>query len=104
METLYVNIEILKFDSISPSKMILLKPKITAKIRKGNESGYVAECVEIAIVTQGNTLDEVVNHLQEAVSLHLEGEDNKEFGLVEKPILSIFYELEAELYPYFYDI
>jgi len=73
--------------------MMLLKPKITAKIRQGDESGYVAECVEIAVVTQGNTLDEVVNHLKEAVSLHLEGEDSKEFGLVEKPILSIIYEL-----------
>ncbi len=76
--------------------MMGLKPKITAKIRKGNERGYVAECVEIAVVTQGNSLDEVVNHLKEAVSLHLEGEDPREFGLVEKPILSIIYELQPE--------
>lgn len=76
--------------------MMQLSPKITAKIRNGNESGYVAECVEIAVVTQGNTLDEVVHHLKEAVLLHLEGEDPKLYGLVEKPILSIIYELEPE--------
>jgi hypothetical protein len=39
----------LKFDSLSLSKMMLLNPKITAKIRQGNENGYVAECVEIAV-------------------------------------------------------
>ena len=49
-----------------------LNPKITAKIRTGNERGYVAECEEIAVVTQGNTLDEVVSNLKEAVLLHLE--------------------------------
>ncbi len=73
-----------------------LNPKITAKIRPGNESGYVAECEEIAVVTQGNTLDEVVSNLKEAVLLHLEDEDPKTFGLVEKPMLLIIYELEPE--------
>ncbi|MEA5534096.1 type II toxin-antitoxin system HicB family antitoxin [Crocosphaera sp. XPORK-15E] len=78
------------------SAVVPLNPKITAKIRVGNESGYVAECVEIAVVTQGETLDEVVNHLQEAVLLHLEDEDPKQFGLVEKPALSIIFELEPD--------
>jgi predicted RNase H-like HicB family nuclease len=38
-------------------------------------------------VTQGDTLDEVVHNLGEAVALHLEGEDSAEFGLVTKPSL-----------------
>jgi predicted RNase H-like HicB family nuclease len=69
--------------------MAKLSPKVTAIIRSGEQQGYVAECVEISIVTQGNTLDEVVNNLQEAVLLHLEGEDPSEFGLVAKPSLKI---------------
>ncbi|MCZ8057271.1 MAG: type II toxin-antitoxin system HicB family antitoxin, partial [Microcystis sp. LE19-12.2C] len=55
--------------------MTKLSPKVTAIIRSGEQQGYVGECVEISIVTQGNTLDEVVNNLQEAILLHLEGED-----------------------------
>ena len=50
-----------------------LQHTIKAIIRQGEESGYVAECVEIAVVTQGATLDEVTRNLQEAVALHLEG-------------------------------
>jgi len=52
--------------------------------------------VELSIVTQGNTLDEVVNNLQEAILLHLEGEDPREFGLVAKPSLQIIFELQPE--------
>jgi predicted RNase H-like HicB family nuclease len=52
-----------------------LHKSITAIIQPGEQSGYVAECVEISVVTQGETLDEVVQNLQEAVALHLEDED-----------------------------
>jgi predicted RNase H-like HicB family nuclease len=31
----------------------------------------VAECLEISVVTQGQTLDEVTSNLKEAVELHL---------------------------------
>ena len=75
----------------SPEIFVMkLNPKITAKIRTGNERGYVAECEEIAVVTQGNTLDEVVYNLKEAVLLHLEDEYQKTFGLVVKPIHQVF--------------
>jgi len=37
---------------------------------------YVAECLEIAVVTQSRTLDELVRYLEEAVNLHLEGEES----------------------------
>lgn len=47
---------------------------IKAYIHTGEESGFVAECVELPIVTQGQTLDEVTQNLREAISLHLEGE------------------------------
>lgn len=76
--------------------MAELSQKITAIIHYGEQQGYVAECVEISVVTEGNTLDEVVNNLKEAVSLHLAGEDPREFGLVAKPSLQITVELQPE--------
>ncbi len=72
--------------------MTKLSPKVNAIIRSVEQQGYVGECVEISIVTQGNTLDEVVNNLQEAILLHLEEEDPREFGLVAKPSLQITFE------------
>ena len=64
--------------------MTHLQHTIKAFIRKG-EDHYVAECVEISVVTQGKTIDETIANLQEAVALHLEGEDPQEFGLVLNP-------------------
>lgn len=64
-----------------------LRQNINAFIRPGEQKGYVAECLEISIVTQGETLDEVANNLVEAVTLHLEDEDPAEFGLVAKPTI-----------------
>jgi predicted RNase H-like HicB family nuclease len=42
---------------------------------------YVAECLEIRVVTQGKTLDEVFSNLKEAITLYLEGEDLERLGL-----------------------
>ena len=58
------------------------------------EEFYVAECVEVAVVTQGKTLDETVANLREAVALHLEGEDLGEIGLAPDPWILITFELE----------
>ena len=71
-----------------------LQRTIKAVIRRGEESGYVAECMEIAVVTQGPTLDEVMRNLQEAVALHLEGEDLAALGLAEHPTLVVTMEVE----------
>jgi predicted RNase H-like HicB family nuclease len=53
-----------------------LQHTITAVIRPGEESGYVAECLGIPVVTQGETLDEAMANLKEAVELHLASEDH----------------------------
>ena len=66
-----------------------LMEQIHATIYPGDQSGYIAECHEIAVVTQGNTLDEVTRNLREAVALYLEGEDATKFGLVAKPSLLV---------------
>ncbi|MEO0115668.1 MAG: type II toxin-antitoxin system HicB family antitoxin [candidate division WOR-3 bacterium] len=69
---------------------------INAFIRKG-ERYYVAECVEIGVVTQGKTVDETIANLREAVALHLENEDLAELGLAPNPSLIITMELEPIL-------
>jgi len=61
---------------------------IHAVVRK-DEAVYVAECLEVAVVTQGGTLDEVVQNLQHAVTLHLEGEDLAALGVAEHPRLQL---------------
>ena len=54
---------------------------IQAVIYPGDTSGYVAECLNLAVVTQGQTLDETVQNLREALLLHLAGEDLAAMGL-----------------------
>jgi predicted RNase H-like HicB family nuclease len=74
-----------------------MKPRqktIKAVIRPGEDSGYVAECLEIAVVTQGTTLDEVTRNLREAVALYLEGENLEDLGLANDPSLLITMEVE----------
>ena len=69
---------------------------IKAFIRKG-DTHYVAECLELSVVTQGKTLDETVTNLQEAIELHLEGEDPAEFGLTRNPTLLATIELNSRV-------
>ena len=70
-----------------------LQRTIKAVVRKG-EQFYVAECMEIAVVTQGKTLDETIKNLREAVELHLQGENLEELGLASNPSLIVTMELE----------
>ena len=67
---------------------------IQAVVYPGDESGYVAECLNLGVVTQGETLDETVQNLREAIQLHLEGEDLAEMGLASDPPLLVTMELE----------
>jgi predicted RNase H-like HicB family nuclease len=60
------------------------------------EGSYIAECLEVAVVTQSATLDEMVHNLREAVTLHLEGEDLSALGLSSKPRLVFAWELPLE--------
>jgi len=58
----------------------------------GEKPAYVAECLELAVVTQGKTLDEVVENLRQALALHLQDEDMATLGLAEYPRLQIVYD------------
>ncbi len=70
-----------------------LQRTIKSYVRKG-DGFYVAECADIAVVTQGATLDDVLQNLQEAVALHLDGEDLAELGLAPNPSILVTMELE----------
>ena len=69
------------------------KHTIKAYLYKG-EKQYVAECLDIPVVTQGKDLDETLKNLQEAVSLHLEGEDLEALGFTKDPSILITMEIE----------
>jgi predicted RNase H-like HicB family nuclease len=58
---------------------------------------YVVDCHEIAVVTQGRTLDEALSNLREAVALHLEGEDLTALGLAGLKRILVSYELPADV-------
>ena len=69
-----------------------LRDTIHAVIQKDGEV-YVADCLEIGVVTQGNNLDETVRNLTEAVMLHLDGEDLASMGLTQHPRVQLLYEV-----------
>lgn len=66
-----------------------LQRTIKAFVHAGEQSGYVAECLEIPVVTQGATVDQVIHNLQEAVQLHLEDENLAELGLAPGPTIVV---------------
>lgn len=73
-----------------------LQRTIKAVIRPGDQSGYVAECLEVPVVTQGQTLDETVSNLREAVELHMEDEDLAALGLAPNPTVVVTIEIEPQ--------
>ena len=75
---------------------IMRKGIIQFRIYRG-EKYYVAECLDLPIVTQGKTLDEVIENIKEAIELHLEGEDLEELGI--SPHFSVLINMELDLVP-----
>ena len=60
-----------------------------------SEGLYVAECLEVAVVTQGRSLDETLAHLREALALYVDGEDMARLGLSPAPTLMVSFETSA---------
>jgi predicted RNase H-like HicB family nuclease len=71
-----------------------VKRTIQVRIFRG-EGRYVAECLDLPVVTEAFTLDELAVNIREAIALHLEGEDLTELGLVKDPTVLATLELEA---------
>lgn len=74
-----------------------MKRIIQFHISKG-EKYYVAEGVDLPIVTQGKTLDELAQNIKEAVELHLEGEDLADFNIAPDPSVLMNFELPAQIH------
>lgn len=74
-----------------------MKKIIQIHIHKG-EKYYIAECTDLPVITQGKTLDELVENLKEALSLHLEGENLQEYDLVPQPSILANLELDSREY------
>jgi predicted RNase H-like HicB family nuclease len=72
-----------------------LRDSLHATVSRG-ERAFVAECWEVALVTQGRTLDEVISNLRQALALHLEGEERQSLGLTHSPRLVVTYESPLE--------
>ncbi len=69
---------------------------IHAVIHAGQDA-FTAECLEVAAVTQGSTLDEVVRNLNEVLALFLEGEDLAALGLSDHLRVQVIFEAPLSL-------
>lgn len=68
-----------------------MKSIIQFHVFKG-EKFYVAQCVDVPIVTQAATLDELAKNIEEALALHMEdGELDEEFA--PSPSILVSFEL-----------
>lgn len=61
-----------------------MEPVLTIYIHKG-EKMYVAECLEIDVITQGNTIDEAIKNIKEAIALYFENKETPEISLPDEP-------------------
>jgi predicted RNase H-like HicB family nuclease len=50
---------------------------IHVRVSEG-ENYFFAECLNLPVVTQGKTLDELKTNIEEAITLHLEDEDESQ--------------------------
>jgi len=69
-----------------------MKQILQFHIEKG-DNYYVAQGVDLPIVTQAKTLDELTFNIREAVDLALEGGTLKEFGFSSTPSLLANFEI-----------
>ncbi|MBK5295072.1 MAG: type II toxin-antitoxin system HicB family antitoxin [Acidobacteriia bacterium] len=51
------------------------------------EKQYAAECLDLPVVTEAPTRNELAVNIREAIALHPEGEDLAELGLVNDPTI-----------------
>ena len=74
-----------------------MKKIIQVRIFKGGKQ-YVAECLDLPVVTQGKTLDELTENLREAIGLHLRSENLADLDLADEPSVLASFELEPLLH------
>jgi predicted RNase H-like HicB family nuclease len=70
---------------------------IQFNISKGKKY-YIASGVDFPVVTQAKSLDELIQNIREAVSLHLEGEEASNSNLNPSPSIMVGFELPVPSY------
>lgn len=73
---------------------MVLSSTVRASLRKGGKF-YVARCLNLPVVAQGATVDEAMANLEEAVALHLEGQDLEMLGIAQDHTIQVNMELPA---------
>ena len=71
-----------------------MKRTIQVRIFRGDRK-FVAECLDLRVVTEADSLDELAENIREAIALHLEGEDLAEMGLAQDPTILATMEFQA---------
>ncbi len=71
-----------------------MRRTIQVRIFRGDRK-FVAECLDLPVVTEADSLDELARNIREAIALHLEGEDLAEMGLAQDPTIIATMELPA---------
>lgn len=74
-----------------------MKQIIQIQIFKG-DTHYIAQGVDLPIVTQAKTLDKLMYNIQEAVELHLEEENLSELELAPQPAVLANFELPVRVH------
>ena len=54
---------------------------IHIRVQPGEQSGYVADCMDLPVVSQGATIDEAMANIRAAIELHLQDEDPVALGI-----------------------
>ena len=65
-----------------------MKQNIKAFIHP-EDDGYVVECPDVNVATQGDSLDEAIANLREAIELALEDEEPATYGLAPDPSILV---------------
>jgi len=74
-----------------------MKKIIQVHIYRG-EKYYIAECLDLPVVTQGKTLDDLISNLKEAIGLQLTGENLANFNLAAEPSIMANIEVDSLIY------
>ncbi len=74
-----------------------MKPEVIHAVIHRGQDAFTAQCLEIAAVTQGGTLDETLHNLNEVVALYFEGEDLAAMGFSERLRLQVIFETPLTL-------
>ena len=58
---------------------------------------YLARAQGLSIFAEARSLDELKRNIQEAVALHLEGEEHRRYGLPASPLIEVIYDFSETL-------